>query len=324
MAVVEAMAMLVLKRSGAALRRDVLFLGTAGEETGGQLGAGWFTEHEWDELGNPEFVLNEGGSIRERADGRRAYEVAVVEKTPLWLRLTTKGEAGHGSTPRGESAVARLIRALEKIRTFDPPLKVGAEVARYYRALGEAYPPGPERDRFLDLDATLGEAKRRDEFLRIPRDAALVRNTISITVLQGSGKTNVIPPEASAELDVRLLPGEDPRAFVDTLRSVVADEGVDFEVLLNVPPSSSPIDTELYRAIARVAEREGQPVVPNVLRGFTDSHFFRERGVVSYGFVPVVFTEQDEHTMHGIDERISLENLREGTRRLVEILAELG
>jgi acetylornithine deacetylase/succinyl-diaminopimelate desuccinylase-like protein len=323
MGVVEAMAMLVLKRTGAELSRDVLFLGTAGEETGGEAGAGWFTKNEWDELGNPEFVLNEGGAIGLREDGRRTYEVATVEKTPLWLRLSATGEGGHGSVPRGDSAVTKLIRALERIRTFSPEVKAVPEVERYYHALAQTYAPGAERERFLDLSATLRNPTEREAFLGVPRDAALVRNTISITVLKAGNKTNVIPPEASAELDVRLLPGEDPKAFVDELRKVVDDDGIELEVLLNFPPSSSPVDTALYRAIERVAQREGLPVIANVLRGFTDSHFFRERGVASYGFLPVVFTEEDEHTMHGIDERLSLENLREGTRRLVEILKEL-
>jgi acetylornithine deacetylase/succinyl-diaminopimelate desuccinylase-like protein len=321
--VIEAMALLVLKRTGSELARDVLFVGTAGEETGGEAGAGWLTENEWDVLGNPEFVINEGGGIRKRDDGRRTYEVGVVEKTPLWLRLAAKGEAGHGSTPRGETAVTRLIGALERIRTFEPKTKVVPEVERYYRELAETYEAGAMRDRYANLGATLADPSRRDEFLAHPRDAALVRNTIAITVLKGSNKTNVIPSEASAEIDVRLLPGENPGHFVDELRSVVADEHVTLEVLLNYPPSSSPLDTPLYRAIERVAERDGAPVVPNVLRGFTDSHFFRERGVVSYGFVPIVLEEADERTIHGIDERISVENLREGTRRLVELLQEI-
>jgi acetylornithine deacetylase/succinyl-diaminopimelate desuccinylase-like protein len=323
MGVIEAMAMLVLKRSGAELSRDVLFVGTAGEETGGEAGAGWLTKNQWEALGDPEFVLNEGGAIRQRQDGERTYEVAVVEKTPLWLRLSTKGEAGHGSTPRADTAVTRLIRALERIRTFQPETKVVPEVERYYRALSRTYPPGTTRERYADLRATLRNRARRDEFLGSPRDVALVRNTIAITVLKASNKTNVIPAEASAEIDIRLLPGEDPQAFVSQLRSAVADDLVRFEVLLNFPPSSSPVDTSLYRAIERVAERDGAPVIANVLRGFTDSHFFREHGTVSYGFLPVVFKEEDEHTMHGINERISLENLREGTRRLVELLKEL-
>ena len=321
--VVEAMAMLVLKRAGISLQRDVVFLGTADEEVGGAKGAGWVVKEKWDELGNPEFVLNEGGSIHERADGKRAYHVGVVEKTPLWLRLTAHGEPGHGSTPRGESAVARLVRALERIRRFEPRLKVTPEVERYFKALSEIYDEGRTKRRFANLRATLGSEDAREEFLRTPGDAALVRNTISMTVLEGSRKTNVLPRSASAELDCRLLPGEDPDAFVEGLRSVVDDDGIEFALLLRYPPSASPVETNLYRAIESVASREKLSVLPNVLRGFTDSHFFRERGVASYGFVPYETDEEEERTVHGNDERVSLENLREGTRRLVEILREL-
>jgi acetylornithine deacetylase/succinyl-diaminopimelate desuccinylase-like protein len=321
--VIEAMALLVLKRSGVALTRDVVLLATPDEEVGGQRGAGWVVREKWDELGDPEYVLNEGGAIHERSDGMRAYHVGVVEKTPLWLRLTARGEPGHGSTPRGESAVARLVRALDRVRRFEPRAEVVPEVDRYFRALSELYPEGRTRRRFAHLNETLANGDARREFMREPGDAALVRNTISMTVLQGSNKTNVLPASASAELDCRLLPGEDPDAFVERLRALVDDDGIEFTVLLRYPPSSSPVDTALYRAIEQVAASENLRVLPEVLRGFTDSHFFRERGVASYGFVPIEMAEEDERTVHGLDERISLENLREGTRRLVQILRQL-
>lgn len=324
LAVVQAMAMITMKRSGIQLDRDVLFLGTADEEKGGRLGAGWFVTEHFEELGKPEFVLNEGGTIRQRSDGRRAYEVAVAEKTPFWLRLTARGEPGHGSTPRGVSAVTRLLRALDRIRAFAPPLQVIPEVANYFRALAVLYREGPVRDRFLDLDAALADTDSRRELLSEPRDAALFHDTLSITVLSAGEKTNVVPASATAEIDCRLLPGNEPASFLAKLKSIVDDPTIEFEVLLNFPPSSSPTDTALYDAISEVAAAEQVPVVPSVLRGFTDSHYFREKGVTAYGFTPVVLTEEDEHTMHGLNERISLENLREGTRRLMAILERLG
>jgi acetylornithine deacetylase/succinyl-diaminopimelate desuccinylase-like protein len=321
--VVEAMALLVLKRTGVKLTRDVVFLGTADEEAGGKNGAGWFVEKHFADLGNPEFVLNEGGAIRSRPGARRAYEVAVAEKTPFWLRMTARGEAGHGSTPRGESAVTRLIRALDRARRFETGIQIVPEVDRYYSALAEAYEDKELRARYASLRETLKRPLTRKEFLKEPQNAALVQNTIAITVLQGSSKTNVIPSTAYAELDCRLLPGEDPDTFLERLKTMVADPSIEFSVLLHFPPSSSDVGTPLYRAIEQVAKGEESPVVPSVLRGFTDSHFFRERGVTSYGFIPVVLTEEDERTVHGQNERISLESLREGTRRLVEILQTL-
>ncbi len=322
MAVVQAMAVIALKRSGIPLGRDVIFLGTADEEVGGQLGAGWFVREHLPELDEPEFVLNEGGSIRAAPDGKLVYEVAIVEKTPFWLRLIATGQPGHGSTPRGESAVTRLIRALDRIERHQLPVRVVPEVQAYYRALAEQE-EGAKRERYRDLRTALTDAAFRDEFLRRPEDAALVRNTISPTVLSASNKTNVIPARASAELDVRLLPDESPDGFLRELRSVVGDDNVEFAVLLNFPPSSSGADTALYRVIQQVAADEGATVVPNVLRGFTDSHYFREKGVTSYGFVPVTLSDEETERMHGIDERISVQNLGEGPRRLLAILRAL-
>jgi acetylornithine deacetylase/succinyl-diaminopimelate desuccinylase-like protein len=316
---VDAMAMLLLKRQGIKLKRDVIFLGTAGEETGGTLGAGWMVEHHFDQFRDAEFVLNEGGEIGVSEQGKRVYEVAVSEKTPCWLRLTTTGPAGHGAAPPQQTAVTRLVRALEHIHEYQPDVRVAPEVATYYAALADLQ-EGARRTQYKDLGAALADADFRLAFLGNPHDAALVRNTITPTVLRGSPKVNVIPPTASAELDGRLLPGEDPARFVEKIKEVIADPDVKVEVMLNFPPSSSPIDTPLYAAIRALASRDGAPVVPSVLAGFTDSHYFRDKGITSYGFVPFVLTEEEGRREHGANERLSTENLREGTRRLLELL----
>ncbi len=319
---IDAMALLLLKRYGIALKRDVIFLGTADEETGGKLGAGWMVEHHVDTLRDAEFVLNEGGQIEVLSNGARAYGVAVAEKTPCWLRLAATGPPGHGSAPEKETAVTRLVRALERIRQYEPEVRVVPEVAAYYAALAELE-DGARRIQYKDLNAAMADADFRLAFLARPRDAALVRNTITPTVLTGSLKTNVIPPMASAELDCRLLPGEEPGRFVNTLKDVIADPAVTVDVVLNFPPTSSPAGTALYSAIAALAAGDTAPVIPSVLRGFTDSHYFRERGITSYGFVPFELPEEEDRRMHGINERLSTTNLREGTRRLLELLQRL-
>ncbi|HYD49394.1 MAG TPA: M20/M25/M40 family metallo-hydrolase, partial [Terriglobales bacterium] len=176
---------------------------------------------------------------------------------------------------------------------------------------------------YRDLGSALQDPAFRNEFFQDPIAAALVRTTIAPTVLNGSSKTNVIPREASADLDCRLLPGEDPDGFVRTINGIVDDDDVAVEVILNFPPSSSATDTPLFRAIREVGQAEGAVVVPKMLRGFTDSHFFRAKGIASYGFIPFDIGPEDDKRMHGIDERVSTTNLREGTRRLVEILTTL-
>jgi len=316
---VEAMALLLLRRHGIKLKREVIFLGTADEETGGQLGAGWMVTHHFDAFQNAEFVVNEGASVRVLADGSRAYEVAVSEKTPCWLRLTTTGPPGHGSAPPPETAVTRLIRALERARLYQAPLRVTPEVQAYYAALAPTQ-TGERRERYKDLRAALVDEDFRRSFLQDPHDAALVHDTVAPTVLNGSSKTNVIPSTASAELDCRLLPGEDPQAFVRAITDVIADPEVNVSVLLNFPPSSSPIDTPFYAAVWALAERDAVPVAPSVLTGFTDSHYFREKGIASYGFIPFDLSHEEMRREHGVNERISTRNLREGTQRLMDIL----
>jgi acetylornithine deacetylase/succinyl-diaminopimelate desuccinylase-like protein len=322
MAVVEAMAMIALARAGEPLARDILFLGTAGEETGGELGAGWFVDNHLELLGGADLMLNEGGHGRRLDDGTVVYEVGVVEKTPLWLKLTAKGPPGHGSTPRGTSAVERLVRALERVRTRPREIRVVPEVAAYYRALAELQPEAL-RQRYMNLAAALEKEPFREQFLARPEDAALVQSTISITVLDGSDKTNVVPAQASAELDCRLLPDERPEHFIADLRSLIGDDRIEIETLLELPPSSSGTDTALYRAIEAVAREDGAAVVPNVLRGFTDSHYFRSAGIAVYGFVPVIVTDEETRRLHGVDERAPVAELGAGARRLVRILRVL-
>jgi acetylornithine deacetylase/succinyl-diaminopimelate desuccinylase-like protein len=318
-ATIEAMVLLLLKRHGIHLQRDVIFMGTADEETGGRLGAGWMTAEHVDALRNAEFVLNEGGGVRVLPDGSRAYEVAVAEKTPCWLRLEATGTAGHGSAPPPETAVTRLIGALERLRAYEAPLRVTPEVAAYYAALA-ATQTGERRERYKNLRAALTDDDFRRAFLRDPHDAALVRNTITPTVLTGSAKTNVIPHSASAELDCRLLPGEDPDAFVRTVKETIADPEITVSVLLNFPAVSSSLDTAFTAAVRTLAERDHAPMVPSVLTGFTDSHYFREKGIASYGFIPFDLSEDEMAREHGVNERISIRNLRNGTQRLLALL----
>jgi acetylornithine deacetylase/succinyl-diaminopimelate desuccinylase-like protein len=153
----------------------------------------------------------------------------------------------------------------------------------------------------------------------------LVRNTVTPTVLSGSSATNVIPAEASAQLDCRLLPGADREAFLAKLERTIADPEVRMESLLAFASTASPADSGLIRAVRTMAatDLDGAPVVPSVITGFTDSHWFRALGIASYGFVPFVLDERDQRTVHGIDERVSLENLKEGVRRLLVVLRSI-
>ena len=176
------------------------------------------------------------------------------------------------------------------------------------------------------LQASLAsDAKFRDAFLADGERAARVRNTIAITVLQGAPQTNVIPSEAVAHLDCRLLPGEDPKSMIEEIRQTIADPSVTIEPILPVvATSTSGTDTDLFHAIERIAARHapGVPVVPTLLTSWTESALLRPLGIQAYGFDPLALDDHEAGLSHGDDERVSLENVQRGAELMYEIVRE--
>jgi acetylornithine deacetylase/succinyl-diaminopimelate desuccinylase-like protein len=319
--VIELMAMLAIKRAGILLDRDVLFLATGDEEEGGRVGAGWMVEHETDVFADAGYVINEGGRIQTLRNGRKYYAVSVTEKTPLWLRLTASGSEGHAAVPPEETAVTHLVRALDRLIAYRSPIRLIDPVRDYFKALAELDGGPPE---FLNLRNALRDPDYARSFTAVPRQNALVRDTITPTVLSGSEKTNVIPASASAEIDCRILPGEDPQAIVANLRKVIADNTIKIDVVLNFPAVSSARKSHLLSAIAHLAEDDKARVVPAMTAGFTDSHYFRQKGLIAYGFIPIDLTPQQERGVHGINEHIPVKELGAGIRRMVQLLEYVG
>jgi acetylornithine deacetylase/succinyl-diaminopimelate desuccinylase-like protein len=251
-----------------------------------------------------------------------SFGVEVTQKVPLWLRLLATDEPGHGSMPRVNSAVSRLIRALSNIDDYQFQPRIVPAVAVYFEGLAEAQ-AGARREQFANLD----EAVRDPSFLlslqlESPSLHALTRNTCSITRLEGSNKINVVPAEVSAEIDCRLLPDQDSDEFIALLESVINDPGVRVERIMGFTPAVSTTDTGLYRAIEAVMGTHfpGARVNPSVSTGFTDSHFFRDLGIVSYGFDPTVVPVEIVGSVHGNDERVPVASVRDAVRHLLEIL----
>ncbi len=322
-AVVQFLAVALLKRTGMTLDRDIIFLGTGDEEAGGQQGAGWFVEHHFDLIRDAEFLLTEGGGIRQR-DGKRSYRISVAEKAPCWIELTATGPAGHGASPVPETAVNRLVRALEKIRRYETAFKVVPAVQAYFTALAE-YEDAQTAEQYRSLEQSLKNETFRKEFTANRGHNALVRNTISLTVLNGSPKTNIVPASASAQLDCRLLPGEDPQQFIAMLKKIVGDPNIQFSTLLNFPSVASDPDTPLFHAIHSVANRRDPhaPVLPSVLGGFTDTHYFREKGIVSYGFSGLALKSEDSRGVHGLNERMPLSALRDAIQVMLAVIQSI-
>ena len=322
--VCQLLTMLLLKRAGGALDRDVLFLGTADEEEGTANGVEAMVERYREDLRNAEFVLTEGNTLAVENGKTVSWDVDVTEKAPLWLRVVATGKAGHASIPEPDGAVPRLIRAVNRILAWEPPVHLIPAVESYFRQLSKDE-SGPLRQALSDPAAALQDPAARKLLLDDSFRSACLRTTISITGLSGSDKINVIPAEATASLDCRLLPGDDPQEFLSTLKGAAADPSLRWEVLLSEQATASPIDTELFRAIERARDRfePGVPILTPPLSSSTDATRLRQIGMVAYGFEPFHLSEDDDRS-HGDDERLSLANVRFGLEVTYAVVSDVA
>jgi len=319
--------MLALKRARVPLKRDLILLATADEEAGSRFGAQWVSDRHREWLAGAEYALSEMGGIYPEADQRAPFaSVVTSEKTGLPLRLTARSEPGHGSMPWPDTAPNRLIRALGRLLEAERPLRVLPEVGEYFARLGSVMAGNAGRG-YDDLERSLREPGFRRAFLAKRHQAAMLRTTFAVTMLKGSEKRNVIPPEAVADIDCRMLRGDDPDEIVSWVRGVVADDRVEVNAI-GTPkvPNASPPDTELYKALGEALRRRapGVVVAPDILVGFTDNWVFRNCGLHGYGFSPFVLGEEEWRRVHGNDERISIENLEQGVRCHTEMLLEIA
>jgi acetylornithine deacetylase/succinyl-diaminopimelate desuccinylase-like protein len=322
----QLMVMVLLKREKIGLDRDVIFLAVADEEVDGS-GTDWMIANQRELLGNAEYLINEGGENINENGKVQFMGIDVGEKTPFWLRVIAHGRAGHGSRPDPDSAPNRLLRALDRIVSYHTPMKVLPVVDEFLRQLAPAQTA--ERKKYFSnpsqyiQDNKFQQIIENDESLNY-----LFRNTMTLTMFGGSQQTNVIPPEAWANIDVRLLPGEDPQAFLESIRKVVNDPNVTVE-----PQSKefrvanfSPTNTELYDAFRKVTAHyfPGTLVLPRLTSGYNEEQRYRPLGMNAYGFNPYTATEAENNTQHGDDERIRVEEVRRGFQVLYDVVTSVA
>lgn len=319
------MAMILLKREGPALSRDVIFLGTADEEVDDE-GSLWMIANKADLFKNAEYLLTEGGDNLWEGGAVKIVGVDVAEKAPFWLRLTATGLPGHGSRPVADSATNRLVRAMSRILDWETPIKLLPAVEQYFKDVAPLQPE-PWRSQF----ANVAESLKNPDFVKALTSQReynfLLRNTISITMLSGSKQTNVIPNAATCNLDVRLLPGEAPEEFLKALKTVIADPSIKIENVNRFkPPNSSPINTELFSLIARKTKENhpGAVVTTKMLSGYTESQLYRQLGITAYGWAPIYTTVDEDEGVHGNNERIAVRNVRNGPRELYEVVRDIS
>ena len=324
-AMAQLMVLVMLKRERVALNRDVIFLATADEEVA-DTGSDWMIAHQRPLLGNSEYLITEGG-VNLLENGKLKYiGVDVAEKSTFWLHVVAHGRAGHGSLPIADSAPNALVRALNRIIAYRTPLKVIPVVEESVTAMA-AFEPPERAQEFRNIREAIKNKKFQDEVGDDESLNYLFRNTISLTMLGGSPQTNVIPPDAWANIDVRLLPGEDPVQFLKQIRDIAGPE-VEINPLTNDfrMANASPTNTALFAAIHDVTEHyfPGTPVVPRLDSGTTESNLYRQLGMICYGYLPYTATYEESETEHNNNERIRVEELRRGPRMLFDLVAEVA
>jgi acetylornithine deacetylase/succinyl-diaminopimelate desuccinylase-like protein len=325
MGVMGLVAMLLAKRTGVKLKRDVVFLATADEETGGEYGAGYMAREHANELAAA-FLLNEGGALMRGVlpKDKVSCMVAVGEKGPLWLELSRPGTSGHGSVPVADNAILKLAQAADRLCKKGRPIRFIDETVEFCAGLGGGI-GGPKGAllkgvRFRPLRPLIGRL-----ISKTPSIGAMLTDTISLTTMHAGIKENVIPDGARMTVDVRLLPRTDKGEFIGWAKKRLNDDRIAVREVFFAPSSLSQSTGEFFQAVAATA-REIIPdsvTIPMVATGFTDSRFFRDLGITSYGLLPAPLTNEDVQTVHGKNEKISEEGLMLGTKYMYHLIERL-
>ncbi|MBV8729535.1 MAG: M20/M25/M40 family metallo-hydrolase [Acidobacteriia bacterium] len=304
------MVMLLLKRSGAKLDRDVIFLAESGEEGTTGPGIDYMVKSHFDDI-NAEFAMTEGGGATLENGRITTVQIQTTEKVPRSTRLVVNGTSGHGSVPRVDNAVVHLAAAVAKVGTWETPMRLNDTTRTYFEKLASISPPAKAARYNALFDPTRAEAAQRYLAINEPQRYSMLRTSIVPTIIQGGFRVNVIPSQAEATLDVRALPDEDLDKLYAEMRKVISDPAIKIEHISgNDRPAGPPsrLDTEMYRALEQVSKRlyPSVTVLPTMATGATDMAQLRAKGIQCYGIGPAR-TEEDNtnYGAHSDVERLS-------------------
>ncbi len=328
MAIMSLMTIILLHRHKISLKRDLIFAAVADEEAGGNYGSGWLVDHHPEKI-RAEYALGEIGGLSRSINGKNIYLVQTAEKGICWLRIKAKGESGHGSLPSWNNAVSKIGKAAHRLGSVGLPFHLTPETESFVRTLAE-HQPFPNG---WILRKVLNPRWSRLILDRIVPDQAMARslyaglhNTANPTVVRGGDKVNVLPSEATLEVDGRTLPGQTPEDFVREVRTVIGD---DYEVEITqcmAAVSTSPTDPILGNMAEALNRYDPLAVVvPFMAPGFTDAKHYSRLGTRCYGFSPVKLPDDFDFTelIHGHDERIPVEGFRFGLQVLCDLVTML-
>jgi acetylornithine deacetylase/succinyl-diaminopimelate desuccinylase-like protein len=327
MTIANVAVMIALKRSGVRLTRDVILLAEGDEEDGGALGMKFAVEKHWDKIAAG-FALNEGGRLVVKDNKVQYLGVQASEKVSVTVDVIATGTSGHASIPRADNPVAHLAAAVAKISTYETPVQFNSVTRGYFSGLA----PVEDEDTSKWMRA-LETPDRGDHAARYisaedPVWNAMLRDTIAPTMLQAGIRQNVVPSEARAVLNIRLLPGNMVDPLLGKLKTLVNDPQIRFELEPGAGESapSSSLSSDLYASIGRVAAKQfpGTPVLPLMSTGATDSILLRLRSVQAYGLLPFPMVDNDFLRMHADDERIPIESFRKGIDFLYGVVSDFA
>jgi acetylornithine deacetylase/succinyl-diaminopimelate desuccinylase-like protein len=321
MTAVEVITLKLLKKNSVPIKGDVILAATADEERGGEEGAGYLLRNHKAKVWCP-YVLNEGGGLALPQNGVNVYPVQTGEKGILWFKVKAKGTPGHGSTPNtADNAIARINKVLSTLSAYKPATVYVPTLKEFLAQVAANNPKLEGTFQYLIANPQSSEeildrlAKREKALAEEIRPRT--KTTITPTIIKGGVKENIIPSECEATFDCRVLPGQSVEETLVMIKAMLAelDGGkLSYEIIQMHDGNESPTQTPLYSAITSTL-RDLEPncgVTPTLTTGGTDSRFFRETGSVCYGFHPMRPDEPNdelEKRMHGIDERITVENL---------------
>jgi acetylornithine deacetylase/succinyl-diaminopimelate desuccinylase-like protein len=320
-------AFIALKRGSVHLNRDVIFLATADEEEFGEASLKILIVKYWDKLAAG-FALNEGGRTVVKNGKVQYVGVQVAEKVAVNISVTAKGKGGHASMPTKDNPVVHLAAAVEKIGDYTAPVRLTSIVRRYFEGLS-----GIEDDDTAKWMRVIDTPDRGDHAQRVLSDMnpmwnSMIRDTIAPTVLQAGIRPNVIPSEARAVLNVRLLPGDTIDVLINELNKLVNDPSVKLEVMPDAglaAPNSS-MENDFYALLTKVCAKEfsGAPVLPMLSTGATDSAQLRLHSVQAYGLSPFPLPTEDQARIHGDDERMPLASFAKGVDLMTRVVTEFS
>ena len=324
------MLMLTLKRLNVPLDRDVIFLAESGEEGSTRVGIQLMTREHWPEI-EAEYCLAEGGEVA-RVGGRVKFAgVATTEKIPRAIELTAKGTAGHGSVPLRSNAVVHLSQAIAKVAAWKTPIQLNETTRAYFTRLATMV-GADSAQRYRDILTPGPRQSAADEYFLAnePAHASIIRTSISPTIVNGGYRVNVIPSEAKATLDVRMVPGEDTATFLREVERVIGDATVAAAYARRDVRPETPVatlNTDAFRAIEAAATRHYNTVtLPTMLTGATDMAYVRAKGTQCYGIGPAFDVEDGPKGFgaHSDQERIPESEMHRYVRFQWDIVNQLA